>query len=232
MLRPLFHEPPRKDSGLVLEANQAIEAYIRVLQKVPESQRTKQTRRIRIWSESFQRSLDELEQSEYAARQYGNKVKKRYIDELSVEERNDYHRHIYFYKNALIRVFSILDKLGYFLNEALGLKTERMKVRFSYFTVLRNMHQSKQHMRLEEQLFVLKNKYKEPLSKLRNERNMEIHTINADLLDDLLQAAEDRLGSRARPETDDVRDNLSTLSGCCEMVYTSAAIIFRYLARS
>lgn len=232
MLRGLFGESRRKDEGLLLEANRAICKFINELEAVPAKRRTEAQRRFRVWADSFYRAIDELEQSEYAAVQYARLVKSRYVDEMNREEKDNYNRHLYYYKNALIRLFAVLDKLGYFMNESLQLGTERMKARFSYFTVLRNMRQHKLHPGLGLPLNEMKERFREPVSRLRNVRNMEIHTINADLLDDLLKAGEARRGENLRTEIEDIPKNLDDLCQGSEMALRAVAAVFRYLPRS
>ncbi|MDF2962002.1 MAG: hypothetical protein K0S39_3737 [Paenibacillus sp.] len=229
MLRNIFGEPRRKDEGLLAAANLAIHSYQQMLDSVPAEERNLQERRYIIWSSGIARALDELEQSQYAAIHYGNKVSKTYMDEMSESERDDYHRHLYFYKNAIIRLFAILDKLGHFMNERFLLKTEAIKARYSYFTVLRNMHQNHLYTKLEGRLFDLKIKYKAPLERLRNERNIEIHTINADLLDDLLQASESKQSQDQRMRTEDIKEHLKDLKIGCDMTCMAVEIIFNYI---
>ncbi|MEK8132447.1 Cthe_2314 family HEPN domain-containing protein [Paenibacillus filicis] len=228
MLRALFDEPPRKEEGLLKEANEAIRTYMRSLTLIPQERQTPQERRFAIWSESFLRSIDELEQSQYAAERYGRLIDTTLVDQMPPEERQQYHRHLYYYKNALIRLFSILDKLGQFLNERFALQTEKIKSRFSYFTVLRNMHQNGLYTDLEQMLFDLKVTYKDPVTRLRNQRNIEIHTIDADLLDDLIRAKESKPGERIRPEAEEVDGNLADLRAGCEMALRIIVIAFRY----
>lgn len=229
MLRAMFGEPPRKDAGLLLEAIQAIRKYMYTLTSA--SRQSSQERRYIIWCQSFLRTLDDLEQSQFAAVRFGRKVSKKYTDQMSAKELDDYHRHLYYYNNALIRVFEVLDKLGHFMNERFSLHTERVKSRFSYFTVLRHMHKDKRFSDLEQQLYELKIKYNEPLNRLRNQRNMEIHTINADLLDDLMKAAEAKYGEQIRIGTEDIQQNLQDLEQGCQMTFRAAAEVFRYLHR-
>lgn len=229
MLRAMFGEPPRKDEGLLLEAIQAIRKYMYTL--TPASGQTPQERRYIIWCQSFLRALDELEQSQFAAIRFGRKVNKKYTDQMSAEELDDYHRHVYYYNNALIRVFAVLDKLGHFMNERFSLHTERVKSRFSYFTVLRHMHKNKLFADLEQQLYEFKIKYNEPLARLRNQRNMEIHTMNADLLDDLMKAAEAKYEERVRIGTEDIQENLHHLEQGCQMTFRAVAAVFRYVLR-
>ncbi|WP_159886362.1 Cthe_2314 family HEPN domain-containing protein [Paenibacillus puerhi] len=231
MLRALFQEPPRKEEGLLLEANEAIRKYMRTLMLIPQEKQTTQERRFAIWSQSFLRSIDELEQSQYAAVRYGELMDTMLVHRMPPDEREQYNRHLYYYKNALIRLFSILDKLGQFMNERFELQTEKIKSRFSYFTVLRNMHQNGLHTGLEQMLYDLKMKYKEPVARLRNQRNMEIHTIDADLLDDLIRARESKPGERIRPEAEEMEGNLADLKAGCDMAFRIIAIVFKYIAK-
>lgn len=229
MLRAMFSEPPRKDEGLLLEAIQAIRKYLYTLTPAPGQ--TPQERRYIIWCQSFLRALDELEQSQFAAIRFGREVSKPYTDQMSAAELDDYNRHLYYYNNALIRVFAVLDKLGQFMNERFSLHTERIKSRFSYFTVLRHMHKDKLFADLEQRLYEFKMKYDEPLARLRNQRNMEIHTMNADLLDDLMKAAEAKYGNQVRIGTEDIQENLQDLEQGCEMTFRAIATVFRYVLR-
>lgn len=228
MLRSIFGEPPRKDEGYLLEANQAIRKYLNILDLIPEGDQTAQERRFVIWSESFLRSIDELEQSEYAAIKYGLLVKKTYLDQMKSPEKDDYHRHLYYYKNAIIRMFAILDKLGHFLNERFNLQTERFKAHFSYFTVLRNMRQNGLYTELESRLYGIKTSYAEPVSRLRNQRNREIHTIDVDLFDDLINSSKAKYH---RTQTEDIRQNLDDLEKGCDMTFRAVGIAFRYLVK-
>ncbi|AFC28057.1 hypothetical protein PM3016_1125 [Paenibacillus mucilaginosus 3016] len=229
MLRALFGEPPRQETGELQKANQAIREYLERLATVPSPKQSPRERKFIIWCQSFLRAIDELEQSQYAAAQYGRRVSSPYIDQMTVEEHMNYHRHVYFYKNAIIRLFAILDKLGYFMNERFELRTERIKTRFSYFTVLRNMHENGLYRDLEEMLYELKMKHKEPMTRLRNQRNTEIHTINADLLDDLMEAEQAQFGDRTRLETEDIEGNMKDLDEGCLMTFRAVATAFRYL---
>jgi hypothetical protein len=225
----LLGESPRKDEGLLAAANLTIRTYLNMIESVPAEERNLQERRYLVWGRGILRALDELEQSQYAAKWFGNKIKLGYIDEMPEAELNDYHRHLYFYRNAIVRVFAILDKLGHFMNERFRLRTEEIKARYSYFTVLRNMHQNHLYTQLENQLYDLKVKYKAPVERLRNERNMEIHTINADLLDDLMKAAESKQVNDPRMKTEDVAEHLKDLDIACEMTFAAANLIFSYI---
>ncbi|TBL71524.1 Cthe_2314 family HEPN domain-containing protein [Paenibacillus thalictri] len=227
MLRQLFGETRRQDVGLMHDANHAIESYLARLGKQPKNRKTvDKERRLELWSRGFIRALDELEQSVYCARRCGANVNKQYVEDMSEEEQDDYHRHIYFYKNAFIRLFSILDKIGYFMNEAFDLKTEQVKLRFSYFTVLRTMHQRGIETELEQCLYDMKVKYKPELERLRNQRNMEIHMLNADLLDDLLNAKEMLAPREEKTHVENISGNMDDLTISFEM--TCRALICLY----
>src|SRR5690606_24701273 len=92
--------------------------------------------RLDLWASGTLVALDELEQSVYCSMRFAESIRSKYEDEMPEAERNDYYQHIYYYKNAFIRVFSILDKTGFFLNTMYELETGKVKQKFSYFTVL------------------------------------------------------------------------------------------------
>lgn len=231
MLRALFGEPRRKDEGRLAEANRAIKRYMNALTLVPAEKQTAAESRFLVWGESFLRALDELEQSQFAAERCARQVKSAFVDQMSTEERDDYYRYLYFYRNAIIRMFSILDKLGYFMNERFMVEAGKVKARFSYFTVLRTMHQRRIHAELEDRLYKLKQDTKEPVSRLRNQRNVDIHTINADLLDELMEAEKQRRGVAVRQQTDELEGNLQDLEQGVEMTCRAVSIVFAYLLR-
>lgn len=184
MLRELLGLPPRTDEGDLLRAMNEIRHFVTALQKKPVPSGEDKRAHYSIWSLGFLDALDELEESVFCAMRLAPGVNSAHVEDMASEERIQYRRFVYFYKNGLIRIFSLLDKLGYFLNEWYGLGTEKIKERFSYFTVLRNMHERRTHPALQQRLYELKTAYKEPVSALRKQRNMEIHYINADMLDD------------------------------------------------
>lgn len=189
MLRILFGEPPREDQG---ETKQALDAIDRYLEKV-RSHMSKDGdphhdwRKIEVWTVGLRTSLDELEQSLYACRRYAERVDKVYEQDMSEAEQDDYYRHVFFYKDGFIRVFSVLDKLGTLLNEVLHLGTERVKNRYSFFTVLRQMRARGVTPELTNRLIDLKDSHKDTLQRLRKKRNTEIHHMNTELQDDLWQ---------------------------------------------
>lgn len=231
MLRQLLNEPKRIDQGDLLKAFQALEQYRAKLGRIgpgghpSKGQQASAIPRLELWAHGFIDALDELEESKYCAEVFGRRVKASYVEEMKEEERDHYRRYLYFYKNAFIRIFSVLDKLGYFLDELYMLGTGRVKSRFSYFTVLRQMHDKKIEAALEEKLFALKNQYQEPLRRLRSQRNMEIHLLNAEMVDDMLLAKK-----AARPEgrqkVENVLQNLSDLALSYEMVCRTMEAVF------
>ncbi|GIP40733.1 hypothetical protein J31TS4_40130 [Paenibacillus sp. J31TS4] len=230
MLRFLFDEPRRKEEGLLGEAMEAIAYYFNSLDPMenhaPKQGNHRHVRYLQIWINGFIRALDELEQSAYCAKRYAERLSSRYLEKMDLPERDDYHRHLYFYKNGFLRVFSILDKLGFFFNELLQLETERFKAKFSYFTVLRQMHEKKIEAKLEEQLFQIKNDFQDSLTVLRNQRNMETHSMNTEIMDDLEYAK--RIADACTP-IEDVQDNIRHLDRGFEMVCRTLITTFRYL---
>ncbi|MDR6554952.1 Cthe_2314 family HEPN domain-containing protein [Paenibacillus qinlingensis] len=228
MLRVLFNEPKRVDSGLLLEAGDAIRAYMKQIATEQSHLSTEYSifHRQAIWSKGFIDALDECEQSKYCCERYGEMIVKGFLEDMNPQETETYQRFVYFFKNAFIRLFSILDKLGTFMNDLFSLKTETLKSRFSYFTVLRHMHEKHLHGSLELQLYTLKMAYKTPLERLRNLRNMEMHYINSEMLDDL-QQKEPLIGERIHLEN--VKLNLDDLQQGFDMVCRTLTVAFTYI---
>jgi hypothetical protein len=223
----LFEEQPREWAGLSLETVQSIEKFAllnsNIAQRFPD--RASRLHKYGIWAEGLLRSMDELEQSCYAAKHYAGQISHTHLDELSSNERISYNRHVYYDKNAYIRVFSLLDKLGALLNELLDLRTERIKARFSYFTVLRKLRENSLHVELIKPLIELKDRHQEALNRLRNRRNLEIHQMNAELMDDLTQTLA-HFGERRTLEN--LMFNMSDLDQSWEMVQGSLGHSFRF----
>ncbi|MFD2613726.1 Cthe_2314 family HEPN domain-containing protein [Paenibacillus gansuensis] len=189
----LLNEPQPEESGLLREASQDIERFRRRLHDYNGRQKegaTPKYRRIELWTSGLMMSLSELDQSVYAAGRYAERIRKTSLSNMTEEEQQDYYLHVYYYKNAFIRLFSLFDKIGYFLNDLLDLQTEKTKPRFSYFTVLRQMQKNHTEEKLANTLYSLKDRYDEPLRKLREQRNTEIHFMNAEMQDDLLRVYE------------------------------------------
>src|SRR5690606_214309 len=103
----------------------------------------------------------------YCAERYASRVKHSYVEQMGPEEEADFRRHLYFYKNGFIRVFSVLDKLGSMMDEWLGLNTGQIKERFTYFTVLREMRRKGRNLQLLYRLDDVKANYREAMNDLR-----------------------------------------------------------------
>jgi len=191
MLRFLFDEPLREAEGTLAETFRLMDQFVSILSKKIASggEQDQKLRKFEIWTLGLRSSLDELEQSHYVALHFQHKISSSSVKKMTDEERIHYNRYIYFDKNAFIRVFSLLDKLGTLLNELLDMRTERIKAHFSYFTVLRNMRERKAHPELTWKLNDVKEKYKESMTRLRKRRNTEIHYMNSEMQDDLIQSS-------------------------------------------
>ncbi|WP_010271211.1 Cthe_2314 family HEPN domain-containing protein [Paenibacillus senegalensis] len=207
MFRYLLGEQKRVEKGIYADTVKALNRY---------SDQAGEDRALAIKIGSFSRSLDELEQSLYAAERFSKLVRSKYFQDLGGEELHHYHLHLYFYKNALLRIFSILDKLGSFLDEQHELNTSAVKSRFSYFTVLRHLEASPELKPLAKKLGEIKHRYKEEMDVLRKERNMETHLMNTELLDDLFQAV--HAAAQQKMLLEDRVGRLQTLQKGYEMV--------------
>jgi len=179
--------------------------------------------RIEAWAGGFKDSLNELVQSRYMARWFGQKVSKPFEEEMDQDELADYQCHVYFYKNTFVRIFSVLDKLGYFMNELFMLRTEKVKPRYSFFTVLRQMSQASYAADLYSKLQRIKAEYKDPLNILRKKRNTEIHYINVEMLDDMQQT---RKHFTSNSHIEDLDHNMMILEQGCQMVLQTMETVF------
>jgi len=227
LLRILFGEKPREWSGASLETVRAIETFARRCSDLAERRpdRAKSYRTFAIWAEGLLRSMDELEQSCYAAKRYASQIRHPRIDDFTEEEKTSYERHVYFDKNAYIRFFSLLDKLGTLMNQLLNLRTERIKARYSYFTMLRNMRQNGLHTELMKPLNEIKERHQSAMSRMRSRRNIEIHQMNAELKDDLHQSIANN-GERRMLEN--LASNMEDLNEGWAMIQGSLLVSFRY----
>lgn len=142
--------------------------------------------RLEIMSRGFRAILDELEQSLIITLYLAKRIQSKTEESMAAEELNDFHRFVYFQKNTYIRIFSAIDKLGYFLNEWLQLRVEREKPRFSYYTLLRVIERRKAHPLLLSELQKLRTRYDQPMRVLRQKRNAEIHLIDPWLMEELI----------------------------------------------
>jgi hypothetical protein len=187
LLRTLLGETPLTWNGTLGHTGEAMEVFIRLSGEIAarHPEKAVRFRTYAVWGQGLLRSLEELEESLFAARYFAARIQHHRWAELSPEEKADYNRHVYFDKNAYIRMFSLLDKLGTLLNDVLELRTEKIKMRFSYFTVLRSLRESGRHRELEDSLNALKERHRGAMNRLRLRRNMEIHYMNAELQDDL-----------------------------------------------
>ncbi|NQX45684.1 hypothetical protein HQN87_10110 [Paenibacillus tritici] len=227
MLRILLGEPPRENSGVLAEAMEHMAKAASMLRKemIAHEDRDHEFRKLEIWTRGLISSLDELEQSWFAAAFYRKSVVAGYMDDMSSMEQGEYARYVYFYKNGFIRVFSLLDKLGTVLNSLYHLDTGKVKTHFSYFTVLRQFQLLRAHNPLADELERIKNSYREPVENLRKRRNAEIHYMNAEMTDDLWQRHQ---GLHDKIRLEDLDSHLEDLKQSLEMVCKSLAAAFRY----
>ncbi|MFD1956206.1 Cthe_2314 family HEPN domain-containing protein [Paenibacillus thailandensis] len=227
MLRFMFGEPKREAGGKLLEAYRLMERFASLAGERADNGQDKDLalRKYEIWTQGLIVSLDELEQSHYAALRFKERIRSASVSEMSEQELDDYHRYLYFDKNGFIRLFAILDKLGTLLNDMLELHTERIKPHFSYFTVLRNMRDRNVHPELTKLLDEVKIRTKDATNRLRKRRNTEIHYMNAEMVDDLAFR-------RRLPEEEPKLENISAqaydLSVGMELVVDSLIICFRF----
>ena len=226
MLSKLYDKARRKELAMAVETNRAIRRFCDVLRsKYANGNVDDKWIRLDLWANGLITALDELEESTYCSQLFAVNISYTYEEDMPEEDKSNYYRHIYFYKNAFIRVFSILDKMGFFMDTLFELETAKVKNRFSYFTVLRQMHKTSTHPYLEQQLYALKERYREPLDRLRRKRNMEIHAMNAELIDDVWRK---RHRFADRHEIEPLADNNRDLMQGLEMVCHSLQIIFTY----
>lgn len=228
MLHFMFGESEREPDRLLAETCALMDQFAAMMAKrikttKPDSQY--KLRKFEVWTRGLRASLIELEQSQYAASRFKVKIKASTVDDMSESEKLDYDRYVYFDKNSFIRVFSLLDKLGTFLNELLEMRTEKIKPHFSYFTVLRNMRERKAHSELTWKLNDVKEKCKDPMNRLRKRRNTEIHYMNSEMQDDLIQSQR-MYGDEVRLENIELQ--VDDLSRCLHMSIESLRLTFQY----
>ncbi|GFR39303.1 hypothetical protein PRECH8_25990 [Insulibacter thermoxylanivorax] len=225
MLRRLLGEPSAEQSEQFRKIFHLIDRYCGQLRaSIPDGMEEHASiYRLEAWARGFKDSLNELEQSQYAAAWFSKRVHKQFEEEMDAGELADYRLHVYFYKNAIVRVFSILDKLGYFMNELYMLRTERVKPRYSFFTVLRQMRTEPSVQDLYDRLQKIKAAYQEPLNVLRKKRNLEIHYVNVEMLDDLHQTKKHFTKLNG---IEDLEQSMAVLAQGCEMVYQTMTTIF------
>ncbi len=217
MLLKLFNFDREQKNELFVEAVKSLDQFRKHLIRF-EKRDDDIIYKLDLMAEGLIVALYELEQSLYITTELADDITRRFKDNMNQKEKKDYRLQVYFYKNALIRVFSTLDKLGHFMNKALRLETEKVKPRFSYYTVLRNMHHQKAYPDIQSKLYKWKKTFEEPMQILRHQRNLEVHVINIDLQDDM-EALVKSLPARIRIE--DIEKNLALLNIGFEMVCRS-----------
>ncbi|NBI28876.1 Cthe_2314 family HEPN domain-containing protein [Chengkuizengella marina] len=221
-----FKLPDRKKEGDFFHINQAIEKFSDLIIELDQKKDLPDKYiRIKLLAEAFIISLNELEQSVFSSKKYSKKIHTTYEEDMDAAELKDYYLHVYYYKNSFIRIFSILDKLGYFLNDLFDLKTEQVKSRFSYYTALRQMYDLKKHPTLQKLLYHIKLEYKEPMNHLRKKRNLEIHYINVEMLDDLAKTDD---VSEEKVTVENLANNVYILQQGYKMVCLSLIEVFDY----
>ncbi|MFC7678237.1 Cthe_2314 family HEPN domain-containing protein [Paenibacillus sp. GCM10028914] len=227
MLRILLGEPPRINEGLLEDAIETMVKTTQLLQKEIEKNQdpTHDFRKLEIWTRGLIGSLDELEQSWFAACHFRKSVKAGYVDDMSIQEQGEYARYVYFYKDGFIRVFSILDKLGTVLNELFDLNTSKVKTHYSYFTVLRQFSYAKTHEELVDKLESIKEQYNSAVNALRKRRNAEVHYMNSEMQDDLWQRHQ---GLNDKVELEDLDKHLDDLKQGLDMVCKTLSASFHY----
>lgn len=220
MLRSLLGAELNEGDGLLGETVGVMEAFVRFADKRADlrEERSPRFHSYAVWTIGLMRALTELEESLFAARYFADRLVQSRWNELTEPELLDYNRHIYFEKNAYIRIFSTLDKTGTLMNEIMELRTERVKPRFSYFTVLRRLRDIRRHQQLADQLTELKDRHQSALTRLREKRNMEIHFMNAELKDDLKSIRLVNAEEDDDRKLDNMADNLTDLQHGWEMV--------------
>ncbi|MDQ0060714.1 Cthe_2314 family HEPN domain-containing protein [Paenibacillus harenae] len=227
MLRFLFDEPSREATGCLAETLRLMEEFGTLVSKqiAAGQDPDHKLRKYEIWTLGLRSALDELEQSHYAAGKYKELIRAVSVHQMTPQERMNYSRYVYYDKNGFIRVFSLLDKLGTLLNDLLDMRTEKVKAHFSYFTVLRNMRERKAHPELTWKLNDVKEKYKEATNRLRKRRNTEIHYMNSEMHDDLIQSHR-MYGEEAKLEN--LEQQAADLSDGVMLAMESMRLSFQY----
>lgn len=227
MLYYMFNEPDREPEGGLGDTYRLMEQFAEYMAELITSGKDPdhKLRKYKIWTLGLRASLEELEQSHYAATGFKRYVTSNSVEDMSDREKLNYDRYVYFDKNGFIRVFSLLDKLGTLLNDLLDMRTEKIKPHFSYFTVLRNMRENKAHPELAYKLDDLKERYKEPMKRLRKRRNTEIHYMNSEMQDDLIQLHR-MYGQEIQLE--DIHQQSQDLTDCLHLSMESLRLTFHY----
>lgn len=229
MLRSLLGQPPKSDFGVMQGAMTAMnQVHTLIEQRIEKGHDPNHRwRKYEVWTKGLEASLIELEESVFAAAFFAAKVKHLYVADMTEAEELEYHRHVYFFKNGFIRVFSVLDKLGTLMNDLFELRTDKVKGHFSYFTVLRQFDYLQAHTSLCHALRAIKETYNLQMRNLRKMRNIEIHYMNMEMQDDLWQR-EQALNGRIKLE--DLGQKQADLEAGLAMVCETLEASFRYMA--
>jgi len=235
MLRFLFDEQLRTADGSLAETFGQIDQFVNMLRKHAEEEKASAGRgtanKLEIWALGLRSSLDELEQSCYAATKFAGAITATTCNAMNEQERLAYSRYVYFDKNAFIRVFSLLDKLGTFLNTLLDVKTEHVKAHYSYFTVLRVLRERRVHGDFTSKINAVKESCKEPMARLRNRRNTEIHYMNSEMQDDLIQRqrmyGQDLSLENIAEQSNDLANGLAMVLESLQLTFQYACVLVR-----
>lgn len=98
----LYWGASRENTGVLAAAidNMAQMASMLRTEMNAHEDRDHEYRKLEIWIRGLISSLDELEQSLFAASFFRKLVKAGYMDDMSVSEQGDYARYVYFTKTA------------------------------------------------------------------------------------------------------------------------------------
>jgi len=233
LLQFLFTDDSHTPDPSFIEVDQLLQRYAAAAsgKRKHGEEANKRWSKFEIWSLGLRSSLHELYSSHYAAKKYKEQITSTTLAEMDETQKLNYARYVYFDKNGFIRVFSLLDKLGTFLNEMLELRTERIKPHFSYFTVLRKMRESGVHLDLTKPLNDLKESTKESTHRLRKRRNTEIHYMNSEMHDDLVQQTR-MYGQEIEIRLENLDQQLQDLTEGLHMVTQSIQLTFRYAEKN
>ncbi|SDD64532.1 hypothetical protein SAMN05428987_5519 [Paenibacillus sp. CF095] len=228
MLRTLLGEKPRINEGKLKAAMDAMAHTLELFQRQMhvDHDPTHDYRKLYVWTQGLISSLDELEQSCFAAAHFRKRVVAGSTDDMTPTEKAEYARYVYFYKDGFIRCFAILDKVGTVLNEIFQLNTSNTKAHFSYFTVLRQFDYAREHHDLALRLIQIKDSYREPMSKLRKRRNMEIHYMNSEMHDDLWQLHQTLQG---KVKLEDLNQHVQEMRQGVDMVCETLTASYSYI---
>jgi hypothetical protein len=230
MIVSLFTDEPYKPSADLQQAREAVAGFCSTLrQRYTGGSVEARWIRLDLWASGLNTAMAELDESAWLASRFAAGLAYRHEEDMPEEDRRNYYRHLYFYKDSIVRLFSVLDKTGYFLDTMFDLNTGKVKAKFSYFTVLRELRRRDVHPELERRLVQIKQEHRDPMDRLRRKRNLEIHAMNVELIDDVWQKRQ-RFADRRLIEP--LQENLRDLEQGLRMAGRSLLTIFRYCAKT